>query len=136
MFKTDDPILNPVVAWSKTVQRVWSYPGTTEDTKVYLFMNVDGTFSSIQSRHVRDWLHTIVELIGEDVLGFTKNDVGLHSIRSGGTTAMFLLKISTIVIQKIGRCSSKAFLGVRQKTSGIIHGKCSSEYSRIRFSPI
>jgi len=110
MFKTDDPTLNPVVAWAKTVQRVWGYPGTTEDTKVCTFMKPDGAQNSIQSNQVRDWLRTIVELIGEDVLGFTKDDIGLHSIRSGGAMAMFLSKTSTIIIQRIGRWSSEAFL--------------------------
>lgn len=32
----------------------------------------------------------IVEIIGQEVLGFTKEEVGLHSIRSGGAMAMFL----------------------------------------------
>ena len=110
MFRTDDPVLNPVVAWAKTVQRVWSYPGTTEDTTVCRFMKPDGTLSSIHSNQVRDWLRTKVELIGEEVLGFTKDDIGLHSIRSGGAMAVFLSKTSTIIIQRIGRWSSEAFL--------------------------
>ena len=110
MFKTNDPILNPVTAWANTVQRVWGYPGTTEDTKVCTFAKPDGEISSIQSTQVRDWLRTIVELIGEDILGFTKDDIGLHSIRSGGAMAMFLSKTSTIIIQRIGRWSSEAFL--------------------------
>ena len=41
--------------------------------------------------------------MGERILGFTKDDVGLHSIRSGGAMAMFLSGVSTIVIMRVGR---------------------------------
>ena len=37
MFKTDDDVLNPVKALAMTVKRVWSYPGSTEDTKLCTF---------------------------------------------------------------------------------------------------
>jgi hypothetical protein len=43
-------------------------------------------------------------------LGFQKEDIGLHSIRSGGAMAMFLSGVYLIVIQRVGRWSSKAFL--------------------------
>ena len=48
--------------------------------------------------------------MGEENLGFGKDDVGLHSIRSGGAMAMFLSGTSVIVIQRVGRWSSEAFL--------------------------
>ena len=80
MFKRSDNILSPVVAWFNIVKRVWSYPDTTEDSKVCIFRSKNGCTSNIQSTHVRDWLKTIVNLIGEDVLGFTGDDIRLHSI--------------------------------------------------------
>ena len=52
----------------------------------------------------------IVDLLGEELLGFTKEDVGLHSIKSGGAMAMFLSGVSEIIIQRIGRWESDAFL--------------------------
>ena len=48
--------------------------------------------------------------MGKGALGFTKDDVGLHSIRSGGAMAMFLAGTRTIIIMRIGRWSSEAFL--------------------------
>ena len=36
-------------------------------------------------------LRAIIRIIGEDVLGFKDTDIGLHSLRSGGAMAMFLL---------------------------------------------
>ena len=99
MFTTKDPVLNPVITWMETVQQVWSYPGTTDDTKFCIFLKPDGTLGSMQAIQVRDYLRTIVELTGEDFLGFTKDNIGLHSIRSGVAMAMFLSKTSTIIIQ-------------------------------------
>jgi hypothetical protein len=111
MFATNDKVLNPVVAWATTVRRVGSYPGFTEDTKVCTFQcPTTGKLCPIQANNVRDYLRVIVDLIGVDVLGFTSEDVGLHSIRSGGAMAMFLSKTSTIIIMQTGCWSSEAFL--------------------------
>ena len=51
-----------------------------------------------------------MDAIGEGVLGFTSEDVGLHSICSGGAMSMFLSGVHEIVIKRIGCWSSKAFL--------------------------
>ena len=110
MFKTNDPILNPVKAWARTVQRVMNYPNGTIDSKVCTFWTDEQGYSFIQADHARTRLRSIVNIIGEDILGFSKDDVGLHSLRSGGAMAMFLSGISTIVIRRIGRWSSEAFL--------------------------
>ena len=110
MFKTDDDVLNPVKALAMTVKRVWSYPGSTEDTKLCTLLNPDGSLSSIKSTEVATRLKAVVALIGEDILGFTKDDIGIHSIRSGGAMAMFLSGVNTIIIQQVGRWSSEAFL--------------------------
>jgi hypothetical protein len=110
MFRTSDAILNPVIAWANTVKRVRSYPGSSDDTTVCTFQNTNMKLSQIQATHVRDWLKSIVDLIGVDELGFTSEDIGLHSIRSGGAMAMFLSKTSTIIMMRVGRWSSDAFL--------------------------
>ena len=110
MFRTSDNVLNPVIAWATTVRRVWTYPNVSEDSKVCTFQNPDGILCNIQAQHVRDWLRTIVSLIGEKTLGFTAADIGLHSLRSGGAMAMFLSKAAIIIIMRVGRWSSEAFL--------------------------
>ena len=110
MFKTSDDVLNPVTAWAKTVRRVWSYPNATADLKVCHFLDKNGSLCVIKAQNVRDWLRATVSLIGEHVLGFTADDIGLHSIRSGGAMAMFLSKTSTIIMMRVGRWSSEAFL--------------------------
>ena len=65
----------------------------------------------------------IVELMGEKVLGFTKDDVGLHSVRSGGAMAMFLSGVSEIIIQRIGRWERFAFLDyIREQVEDFTQG--------------
>ena len=45
MFRTSDDILNPVIAWAKTVDIFWNYSGATENSKVCTFMNLTGHLS-------------------------------------------------------------------------------------------
>ena len=59
---------------------------------------------------VQSRLHTVVELLGKENLGFSKEDIGLHSIRAGGAMDMFLSGVCKIIIQRVGRWSSFAFL--------------------------
>ena len=110
MFRTNDELLNPVKAWARTVQRILKYPGSSEQSKVCMFWSKDKGASVIQADHVRTRLRSMVDIIGEANLGFTKEEIGLHSLRSGGAMAMFLSGTSTIVIRRIGRWSSEAFL--------------------------
>ena len=110
MFKTRDSILCPVKAWSRTVKRILSsIPNCSEDMQVYSFQSGKDTIN-ILGNMMRTRLRSVVQLIGEEVLGFTKEDIGLHSIRAGGAMAMFLSGISEIIIQHVGRWSSFAFI--------------------------
>ena len=54
IFRTSDDILNPVIAWAKTVKRIWSYPGAAEDSKVCMFMNLIGFICNIKADDDRD----------------------------------------------------------------------------------
>ena len=110
MFKSGDDTLCPVMAWARTVQRVRAIPGANDQSQVCLFHEESKKQSWISADYVRTRLRSIVQLIGEESLGFNKSEIGLHSIRSGGAMAMFLSGISVIVIQRVGRWSSEAFL--------------------------
>ena len=124
MFRTGDNLLCPVLAAAFTVKRVLSIPGATKDSKICSFLSPDGKVTCINSSQALPRLRAVVELIGEASLGFGKNDIGLHSIRSGGAMAMFLSGVATIIIMRIGRWSSEAFLEyireqVEQFTQGV-----------------
>ena len=57
-----------------------------------------------------DALRKAVNEIGEDSLGFKKEEIGTHSIRSGGAMAMYLAQIQVFTIKLIGRWKWDAFL--------------------------
>ena len=84
MFKTSDAILNPVIAWAYTVKRIRKLENSSDDSELSLHLSADGTIKKFLSETVRLKLRAIVELVGSETLGFNKEDVGLHSIRSGG----------------------------------------------------
>ena len=110
MFCTKDKILCPVKAWAKVIKRLKNtVKNFNGDTEVCLFVSKEGSIK-ITGDLVRSKLRSVVELMGEENLGFTKNDIGLHSIRAGGAMAMFLSGVCEIIIQRVGRWSSFAFL--------------------------
>ena len=84
MFRTDDLLLCPVRASAKIVKRVLNIPDTTSDSKICSFWSNEIKLVYINSAQALPRLRVIVEIMGEHILGFTKeDDVGLHSIRSG-----------------------------------------------------
>ena len=110
MFNSGDSILCPVKAWANTVHRVQKIPGSSDKSEVCLFLVNKKTTCFLKAEHVRTRLRAIVALIGDDILGFSKDNIGLHSIRSGEAMTMFLSVMSVIIIIKVGRWSSEAFL--------------------------
>jgi hypothetical protein len=110
MFRTPDPLLCPVKAAAHIVVRVRSIINLSNDTKICSFMTTAGKVVDINSAQVRARLRAVVSLIGEASLGFPAVETGLHSIRSGAAIAMFLSGVSTIIIQRVGRWKSDAFL--------------------------
>ena len=110
MFRSGDKILCPVIAWAATVKRIRNIKDSSDDSKVCIFEEKSGKICEIRADYVRTKLRSIVDLLGMNELGFSKEDIGLHSIRSGGAMAMFLSGTSVIIIQRVGRWSSEAFL--------------------------
>ena len=88
MSSTDDNLLFPVRLWANTFKRLWStVPYANGNTKVVFIRRIDLTYA-------RSRIRSIVELIGVAMLGFTKENIGLHFILcSGGAMAMFLLRV-------------------------------------------
>ena len=123
MYSTDDNILCPVRVGARVVKRVLSIPGSTMNTKICTFMNSGGTISDINSAQVLPYIRTLIRAMGESNLGFTAEDTGLHGIRSGGAMAMFLANVSEVIIQRVGRWSSNAFLKyIREQVDTFTYG--------------
>ena len=55
-------------------------------------------------------LRSAGRLVTEENLGFSVNEIGTHSIRSGAAMSLFLGGVQTFSIMMIGRWSSDAFL--------------------------
>ena len=110
MFRSGDSLLCPVIAWASTVQRIRRIDGSCDDSEVCLFEDENKKTSLLPAIQIRARLRAVVHLIGEEALGFNRDDIGLHSIRSGGAMAMFLSGTSVVIIQRVGRWSSEAFL--------------------------
>ena len=110
MYRTNDKVLNPVIAWASTIQRLFqTIPTVSGETKVCEFLS-DDKIIDIDSALARTKLRAVVDLLGESALGIGKDDIGTHSIRSGGAMAMFLSGVNEIIIQRVGRWLSQAFL--------------------------
>ena len=108
LFSGDD-VLCPVRQWAAIVRRVLSYPGANLDTPVLAVWRND-KIEHISSVEMVQALRAAVVAVGEDKLGFDKEDIGTHSIRSDAAMAMFLGECPVYVIMMIGRWSSDAFL--------------------------
>ena len=83
MFKTGGCTMSPVVACATTVRRLKkTIPEVNGETTVCSYSE-NGMVRQMDSSYARIKIKSIVEVMGEKSLGFTKDDVGLHSIRSG-----------------------------------------------------
>lgn len=106
---SDDSVLCPVLQWARVVNRIWSYPGTSLDTPVSAVWRHD-RIEHITSGELVNILRAAVKAVGKDQLGFTADEIGTHSIRSGAAMQMYLGEIPVYTIMLIGRWSSDAFL--------------------------
>lgn len=104
-----DILLSPTRQWAALVRRIRAYPGATDDTPVSAVWRY-GRIEHITSKEMVDALRAAVVSIGEDILGFKKEEIGTHSIRAGAAMAMFLGECPVYTIMMIGRWSSDAFL--------------------------
>ena len=106
---SDHLILCPCRQFAALVKRIRSYPGATDDTPISAVWRNE-RIEHVTSVEMVAALRDAVVAIGEDVLGFKKEQVGTHSIRSGAAMAMYLGECPVYTIMLIGRWSSDAFL--------------------------
>jgi hypothetical protein len=99
---TEDLILCPVLQWARLVNRIWTYPGTTDDTSVCTVWRHDRR-EQITLRQVIASLQTACATIGGARLGFEPSKIGTHSLRSGAAMEMYLAGVPVYTIMLIGR---------------------------------
>ncbi len=110
--KVGNKIMCPVRACAKLVSNVYrSKISRTKipDMKINSVISKGKVFT-IPSSMVLDRIRTAVRLLVKDSLGFTEDEVGTHSNRSGGAMGMYLAGTPVYTIMLLGRWSSDAFM--------------------------
>jgi hypothetical protein len=108
--RSNDPLLCPVKVWSKIVRRVRNYESSSNNSQVNTFIFPDGTSHLFSGKELLTRIRLAASVIGKDSLGFSPEDLGLHSARSGAAMAMYLGGVPVFTIMLLGRWSSDAFL--------------------------
>jgi hypothetical protein len=99
----------PVRMGTAIVQRIQSYEGANNDTPISAFWRFN-RIDHVTSNQVIVAMKDTIQAVGEDLLHIKKSEIGMHSIRSGAATAMFLSNFLVCLIMMIGCWSSNAFL--------------------------
>jgi hypothetical protein len=96
--RSKDSLLCPVKIWAKIVKRLISYPSSSGNTTVNLFLFQDGSSHLFSGKDLLSCIRLVAASIGQDELGFSPEDLGLHSARSGAAMAMFLAGVPVFTI--------------------------------------
>jgi hypothetical protein len=107
---TYHPILCPIKIWASIIQRILKIPESSPNTTVNTILLINGSKQYLSNNYLITKLRLAAKIIGEDELGFTPSEIGLHSLHSGAAMAMFLAGIPTSTIQLMGRWASEAFM--------------------------
>ncbi len=108
--RSTDSLLCPVKIWAKIVQRLWNYPSSSGKMMVNSFLIPNNKIHLFTGSKLLKRLLLAAASLGPDTLGFTADQIGLHSARSGAAMAMFLAGGPVFTIMLLGRWSSDAFL--------------------------
>jgi len=115
----------PVRAAAEIVKSIATYKLPTEkftNTPIN-YLEIDGKGFTIPSTMVLTKIRQAVTSLGPAVLGFSAEDVGTHSNRSGGAMGMFLSGTPVYTIMLMGRWSSDAFMRyIRKQVLSLSHG--------------
>ena len=109
MHSSQHKLLCPVKAWARITKRILAYSNTNEDTYVNI-ISIKSKHFYVSSQDALQAIRAAATSIGETTLGFSINEIGTHSIRSGAAMAMYLDEVPVYTIMLIGRWSSDAFL--------------------------
>jgi hypothetical protein len=131
--RSGDKLLCPVLIWAKIVRRILSYPGSNNSTQVNAYLTDNNKILHIKGSDLLKRLRQAATVIGQQKLGFTPDQLGLHSARSGAAMVMYLAGVPVFTIMLLGRWSSDAFLlyihkQVQEFSKGISQQMITNEY--------
>ena len=107
---------NPVLCWSRIVNRIRSDPQSTEETQVNT-VYINDTVAHISATQIRSYIKRTVGTFDQKFLGFSAADVGTHSIRTSFATFLFLQGLPIQYIMLEGRWKSDAVLRYIRKNA-------------------
>jgi hypothetical protein len=108
-WKTNDPILCPVIQLAALVTRISAYNGASNAMPVSTVWN-RGRIEHVTSKMVENALHDGVKAYGEAALRIDAHKVGTHSIRSESAMAMYLGGVPVFAIMMIRQWASNSFM--------------------------
>jgi len=115
----------PVRAAIELIMRIVDYgipQDKLNDTQIN-YVQFDGKGFTIPSSMILLQIRSAVAKLGYETLGFTPDEVGTHSNRSGGAMGMFLAGTPVYTIMLMGRWSSDAFMRyIRKQVLSLSHG--------------
>ncbi len=97
------------------VKQIIRYPNSKENPQVNTYFD-NGKFYHIKGAMLLKQRRLATTALGKDTLGFTANQIGLHSARSGAAMAMYLVGVPVYTIM----------LKLVQRHISIIHWEISS----------
>jgi hypothetical protein len=135
--RCSDPLLCPVKVWARIIRRLTSYQSTSPTTQVNTYIHPDGSTHYFSGKDLLSRIRLAAATLGEDELGFSPDQVGLHSARSGAAMAMYLAGVPVVTIMLLGRWSSDAFLRyIRRQVKEFSGGVSQKMISNERFFTI
>lgn len=75
--------------WASIIKRILSYPGSSSSSKVNLVQLQDGSLHHLSNQFLLTKIHLAATLIRQDELGFSSKEIGLCSLQSGATMAIW-----------------------------------------------
>jgi hypothetical protein len=107
--RSGDDTMCPVISWGSTIKRIRSYTTSTPNTPINI-IKIGNRFYNITSKDNIKFLRRSVSSMDSTKLGFKANEIGTHSLRSGGAMAMKLSGAEDSTIRLLGRWKSDSFL--------------------------
>jgi len=100
---SSDTTLCPVRIWASIVQWVHSYSPSSIDSSVNSFLLPKNEIHHFMGTELLKRLYLAMTLLDPDTLGFTADQIGLHSVRSGAAMAMYLAGDPVFTIMLLSR---------------------------------
>jgi hypothetical protein len=89
-YRSSDQLLCPVKIWSGIIRRIIGYNSTMPNTTVNYYLHPDSIIHKFLGKDLLGRIRIATASLGHDELGFSPEELGLRSARSGVAMAMYL----------------------------------------------